>query len=237
MRIAQFEEQLSTGSGPGARWLKTDFHIHMPGSADYEYKGADALQQMAQKLRAGAYDVVVVLKHQEYPSPAELADLQRLVPNIKLLPAAEINVFVDAMGAKVAKDHFFHAIVVSDPDAGAAYSYPLERAKRELSYRNGDYPAGFTSSILDVGRFLQKEGALFIPAHLHQSKPPHHSRSIDDIYEDEAFLRFIRDGAFSALEVRQISTAAVFVVNRNRLSAVLLPVAAAPGPLSWPATP
>lgn len=61
-----------------------------------------------------------------------------------------------------------------------------------------------------MGHFFREEGALFIPAHLHQAKPAENSRSIDDIYDDEAFLGFIRDGAFDALEVRDPTTARFF---------------------------
>ena len=69
-------------------------------------------------------------------------------------------------------------------------------------YKTGEYPARFRSSILDLGKFFRKNGALFIPAHLHQSKSPENSRSIDDLYDDDTFLGFIADGAFDALEVR-----------------------------------
>ena len=226
MRIEQFKRQLLKDSrGSGAKWLKVDCHVHMPGSDDYEYRGEDAMQKLGEALTTTNRDIAVILKHQEYPRSDELAALQRFAPKTTLLPGAEINVFVDMMGAKVAKDHFFHAIVVADPNASAGYTFALEKAKQELSYRHGDYPAGFTSSIADVGRFFRGHGCLFIPAHLHQSKPPQNSRSIDDIYEDEAFLRFIDEHTFSALEVRQLTTADFFDGEHYTATGVRIPQA------------
>jgi hypothetical protein len=61
-----------------------------------------------------------------------------------------------------------------------------------------------------VGQHFREKGALFIPAHLHQSKTPENSRSVDDLYNDDAFLSFIKDKAFDALEVRQKQTAVFF---------------------------
>ncbi len=211
MQVKEFLKQLAKkANGAGARWLKTDFHVHMPGSSDYEYGEIDATSLLGGQLTELGYDVAVVLKHQEFPSPAELEALQAEAPNTALLPGAEINVFVDTMSAKVGKDHFFHAIVIADPDDPSGYGFGLEKAKKALNYATSDYPSGFKSSIVDVGRMLRDEGALFIPAHLHQGKKPHKSRSIDDIYNDDAFLGFIREAAFNALEVRDLATASFF---------------------------
>ena len=211
MQVKEFLKQLAKkANGAGARWLKTDFHVHMPGSSDYEYGEIDATSLLGGQLTELGYDVAVVLKHQEFPSPAELEALQAEAPNTALLPGAEINVFVDTMSAKVGKDHFFHAIVIADPDDPSGYGFGLEKAKKALNYATHDYPSGFKSSIVDVGRMLRDEGALFIPAHLHQGKKPHKSRSIDDIYNDDAFLGFIREAAFNALEVRDLATASFF---------------------------
>ena len=116
------------------------------------------------------------------------------------------------MFKKVAKDHFFHAIVVANPHSD--WGYLLSKAKEKLSVRGSGYPSGFDSSIRDVANFFLSEGA-FIPAHLHQSKAPHTSRSIDDIYDDETFLGLIASGAFSALEVRERATAEFFDGTRK----------------------
>ena len=111
---------------------------------------------------------------------------------------------------KIGKDYFFHSIVAIDPRDPGDYGYVLRSAIKELHYRDSDYPAGFRSTVSDVGRYFRKNGALFIPAHLHQSKAPENSRSVDDLYSDDAFLGFIEDKAFDALEVRQKQTAEFF---------------------------
>ncbi|MGE3872933.1 MAG: AAA family ATPase [Parvibaculaceae bacterium] len=199
--------------GPGARWVKADFHIHLPTSSDYEYRDADAYEKLGSELRN--YGYAVILKHEEFPTRDELTKLKAHCPNTTLIPGAEINVIVDALSKKIGKDYFFHCIVAVDPDSEGDYGYLLRRAKDELTYRPGDYPAGFRSSIVDVARFFRDNGAIFIPAHLHQAKAPENSRSIDDVYDDDAFLDFVKERNFTALEVRLKSTAGFFSGNEK----------------------
>ena len=216
MTIADFKRQLAkTEFGPGAAWLKADFHIHEPGSSDYEFNEADAALELVRAIRDGGYRFVVVLKHQEFPSRQELDALQKHCPDTLLVAGAEINVFVDALFKKIGKDYFFHCIVAVDPKSATPFDYILHKAKENFLYKPSAYPAGFHSNIVELGKFFREQGALFIPAHLHQSKSPDKSRSIDDLYDDDAFLGFIRDGAFDALEVRQLSTAAYFTGNEK----------------------
>ena len=213
MTIPEFKRELANKSdriGPGAEWRRADFHVHFPTSHDYEYKGGDSFNRLAQELSAQQLDYAVLLKHQELPTREELAKLQQLCPRITLIPGAEINVLVDALFKKIGKDYFFHCIVAVDPRDLGDYSYVLRTAIEKYQYRDGEYPAGFRSSILDVGQHFREKGALFIPAHLHQSKPPENSRSVDDLYNDDAFLSFIKGKAFDALEVRQKQTAVFF---------------------------
>lgn len=225
MSIAEFRKHLKKGTGAGAAWLKADFHIHTPGSSDYEYKKEDAEQKLGETLRNGEYRFAVILKHQEFPTRDELKRLQEHCPHTTLIPGAEINVLVDALFKKIGKDYFFHCIVAVDPDSDVDFDFVLNTAKRTFSYRDGDYPAGFRSNILDIGRFFRKEGALFIPAHLHQSKSPENSRSIDDLYDDDAFLGFIRDEAFDALEVRDPNTATFFTGGVKTKEGSIIPAA------------
>ena len=138
----------------------------------------------------------------------ELARLQPYCPG--LIPGAEINVLVDALFKKIGRDYYFHCIVAADPDDSDEYGHILRTARDSLQYRPGAYPTGFRSSIVDVASEFRKAGALFIPAHLHQGKAPETSRSVDDLYDDDAFLGFIRDGAFDAVEVRDTKTAIFF---------------------------
>lgn len=196
--------------GPGAAWHKIDCHVHCPSSIDYEYSGADADELLGRALTDQGYSLAVILKHQEFPTRDELARLQKHCPRTTLIPGAEINVIVEALFKKIGKDYFFHCIVAVDPHDGD-FSYLLRMAQGEFTYRSGDYPAGFRSSILDVARFFREKGALFIPAHLHQARTPANSRSVDDLYDDDAFLGFVQDRAFDALEVRQRSTAHFFM--------------------------
>ena len=213
------------GVGPGASWCRADFHVHLPGSSDYSYREPDALQRLGSALEDGRYGIVVILKHQEFPTRKELAALQEHCPSVRLIPGAEINIIVDAVFKKIGKDYYFHAIVAVDPDGGGEYGYVLRKAQDALTYRPGDYPAGFRSSVLDLSRLMKEEGALFIPAHLHQAKEPETSKSIDDLYDDDAFLGFVREGAFDALEVRQSSTAAFFDGSKTTDEGIAIPPA------------
>ena len=198
MKVKEFEKKLKKlGKTNGGIFQKADFHIHSPESKDYEYKNPDAIEQLGQVLRENDYRFAIILDHQKITSRETLTELQKYCPKTRLIPGAEINVIVDTMFKKVSKDHFFHCIVAIDPQE-EDYNYVLRKAKDDLKYKNN----GFVSNIIEIGEFFIKEGAIFIPAHLHQSKPPHESRSIDDIYDDDAFLGFIHDNAFSAIEVR-----------------------------------
>ena len=100
--------------------------------------------------------------------------------------------------------------MAADPDDEDEYGHILRSARDKFHYRDSDYPAGFKSGIVDVATYFREVGALFIPAHLHQAKPAENSRSIDDLYDDDSFLGFVREGVFDALEVRQTETAVFF---------------------------
>lgn len=212
MSIAEFKKQLAKSAvNRGANWLKADFHVHAPGSSDYEYRGDDAFALLGAAIDQKECRFAIILKHQEFPTHEELTKLQKYCRRTTLIPGAEINVFVDALFKKIGKDYYFHCIVAVDPDGDRNYNYILTRAKETFRYReNESYPAGFTSAIVDIGKFFRERGAIFIPAHLHQGKSADTSRSIDDLYDDEAFLGFINEKAFDALEVRAPSTAAFF---------------------------
>jgi DNA repair ATPase RecN len=224
VRIDEFKKLLVSKSvSGGGEFMRTDFHVHLPGSDDYEYKGEDKFELMAKTLNDGNFRIAVVLKHQEFPQKHELDTLQKLCPKTLLIPGAEINVFVDALAKKVGKDYYFHCIVAADP--ASEWGYILHRAKEELTYRGEGYPSGFTSSITDVARQFTRLGALFIPAHLHQAVKPENSRSIDDVYDDDAFLGFVDSGTFTALEVRKSNTALFFDGTRKTNDGRQIPAA------------
>ncbi len=216
MNIVEFRKNLITlGHGPGAKWLKADFHVHLPTSHDYQYGGADAFARLGQTLEDARVSFAVVLKHESFATKAELSQLQQYCPAVTLIPGVEINVIVDTLFKKIGKDYFFHCIVAVDPDDPDEYGHVLRAARDKLQYREGAYPAGFRSSIVDVANHFREAGAIFIPAHLHQGKSADISRSVDDLYDDDAFLAFIVDGMFDALEVRERATAKFFDGNHN----------------------
>lgn len=224
MKVSEFEKNLKRfGKTNGGKFLRADFHIHSPKSADYEYKNGDAIERLGQVLREQEYGFAVILEHEKMPDKSLLMELQKHCPTTFLLPGAEINIFVDAIFKKVAKEYFFHCILIVDPKQDRDYEFILEKTKEKFTYKDKVYPSGFTSSIVDIGKFFIEEGALFIPAHLHQSKPPENSRSIDDIYDDTDFLNFIEDAAFSALEVRGITTAAFFIGGKKTTNGQIIP--------------
>ena len=211
MPIKEFRRNLERyGHGPGARWLKADFHVHLPTGHDYEYRSADAFERLGRALEDANLSFAVVLKHETFATKAELAELQQHCPRVKLIPGVEINVIVYALFKKIGKDYFFHCIVAVYPDDEDEYGYVLRAARDKFQYRDGDYPSGFRSSIVDVARHFREAGALFIPAHLHQGKSPENSRSVYDLYDDDAFLSFVSDGIFDAIEVREVATANFF---------------------------
>lgn len=199
--------------------------MHFPGSSDYKYKGADALEQLGKALDRARYGYAVVLKHNDFPTRKDLDDLRAHCSETTLIPGAEINVFVDAIAGKITKDYFFHCIVAVDPARSTDYGYELRRAKEELSYSDTD-AIGFHSNVGDVGRwFRERKGVLFMPAHLHQGKPIDESRSIDDLYDDGAFLKFVGEGVFDALEVRDPATARFFSGDKQTKDGLAIPKA------------
>lgn len=225
MRIEEFEVNLQKRSkSNGGVFKKADFHIHSPQSDDYKYKASDALEKLGQAIKSADYSFAVIVEHGRMPERALLSELSKYCPNTTLIPGAEINVYVDVMSKKVAKDHFFHCLVAVDPKQAVDYNFILSKAKEKFIFKEGkEGTAGFYSNILEIGSFFRQDGAIFVPAHLHQSKPPQTSRSIDDIYDDAAFLQFIQDGAFCALEVREASTANFFTGEEVTEGALPIP--------------
>src|SRR5688572_7686632 len=137
MIVNEFQKSLWKNSeNVGGTFKKADFHIHMPGSSDYEYTGGDAMELLAEAINKLQYSFVIVLEHQKFPDLGKVEALQKLCPNTCIIPGAEINVFVDALFKKVGKDYYFHCIVAVNPkQAIKDYNYILEDAKKNLGYR------------------------------------------------------------------------------------------------------
>ena len=195
--IQEFKKALrKNAKTAGASYQKVDLHVHMPASGDYEYKEPDAFDQLGNVLNTNHYNLAVLLQHENFPAPENLERIRNCCPSTTILAGAEINVFVDVLDKKVSKDHFFHCIVIADPDQFPDPGYLIHRAKEGLTFRDSLSPSGFISAIDDVAKLFLEQGALFIPAHLHQSRSPELSRSIDDIYSDDDFSWFCRARAF-----------------------------------------
>jgi hypothetical protein len=92
MPVSKFRQTLRTkGLGPGANWLKADFHVHLPTSHDYEYKGDDDFEFLGKALESAGLSFVILLKHQTFATKAELAKLQPYCPSVTLIPGVEID--------------------------------------------------------------------------------------------------------------------------------------------------
>ena len=76
LAIREFGKNLRTkGQGPGASWLKADFHVHLPTSHDYKYKGDDAFKCLGEALESAELNFAILLKHETFATKAELDQL------------------------------------------------------------------------------------------------------------------------------------------------------------------
>ena len=70
-QIQNFKRLLEKNSGSsGGQFCKADFHVHLPGSSDYEYRNEDAFEKMGQAITNLGLRVANVVKHQEFPRQA-----------------------------------------------------------------------------------------------------------------------------------------------------------------------
>src|SRR3954470_18924831 len=110
--IDEFEKKLTaTAKTYGGRSMRADFHLHSPTSHDYEYNATDVYDKLSEAINKTKLSYAVVLEHQDFPSESALEKIREKCPNTLIVPGAELNFFVDAMSAKVDKDHFYHVIV------------------------------------------------------------------------------------------------------------------------------
>ncbi len=131
-----------------------------------------------------------------------------------ILRGAELNIFVDAWGKpkeKVQKQAFFHLLVGFSPAMDA--DYWLTHLNQNFGYEersiSGNRIPGLTSRVDEICEELTEAGAIIIPAHLHKNRDAFKSRSVDDIYTDEEFLKLARK-YFTALEVTDPKTGEFF---------------------------
>ncbi len=212
--IDEFESTLSKHSKPSyAEWRPVDLHNHSPASFDYEGNTTGAVGAAISHLSTANVDVVMLTDHHTLPDQGFVDKVQRGTGKT-ILRGVELNIFVDAWGkpqSKVQKKPYFHLLVGFSPTTDADYWFKAVKQKcgheeREVS---GTNVPGLTSRVDEICDVLAESGAIIIPAHLHKSRDAFKSRSVDDIYVDEEFLKLVKNH-FTALEVTDPKTAEFF---------------------------
>ena len=216
MIVAEFEQELRRRSkSPYGRWHAVDLHNHSPADHDFQGDRNIALDEAADHLRQTQVDIVMFTDHEKLPDRQFTEELSQRSGRT-VLRGVELNIFVDAWNkpaGKIEKNIFFHLLVGFDPegqqDPDYWFTHLYKACSNELRDTGGAKVRGFTSSVDAVCEVLHEAGAIIIPAHLHTTRDPFRSRSIDDIYTDSEFLRLARD-RFTALEVTNLDTADFF---------------------------
>jgi len=215
-RVAEFEAELQRKAKPKfAYWHAIDLHNHTPDSEDYQYRAADVVDKMAEKINSAGLSVVMFTDHNQLPDAALVKQLADKTGRL-ILRGAELNVFVDAWTkppGKVDKNLFFHVLVGFDPASSQPPDYWMadirRHCKEEVRTSGGKELRGISASLDRLHEVLKDANAILIAAHLHSTHDAFKSRSIDDIYDDPAFLRHAREH-LTALEVTKETTAAFF---------------------------
>jgi hypothetical protein len=217
-QVADFQKELAKRFPGGyGRWFKVDLHNHSPSSFDYEDKSETAKDAIIAELKKPGKlpSVVMFTDHETLPSLEFCNHIQNHTGAL-ILRGVELNCFVDAYDKgpdKVGRNLYYHILVGFDPNGTHPPEYWLEEIYRECradSRSVGSRDArGVPATIAHLAEVLSDSGAFIIPAHLHSQHNSWKSRSIDDIYEDEQFLRDVKQH-FTAIEVTSQSTAAFF---------------------------
>ena len=214
--IEQFEKELDALSGASfGRWHAVDLHNHSPTSDDFQGNRDTAVDDAVQHLKQTPVDIVMFTDHGRLPDRGFTEEVANRSGKT-VLRGAELNVFVDAWAkptSKIEKNLFFHLLVGFDPEEHQGPDYWLAHLRKECNYEARDTDTnrveGFRASIDTICGILEESGAIIIPAHLHSKKDPFKSRSVDDIYTDQEFLRLAKN-RFTALEVTDLATADFF---------------------------
>ena len=184
-------------------------------SHDFQGDPKIALEEAAEHLQQTQVDIVMFTDHEKLLDRQFTEKLEQRSGKT-VLRGVELNMFVDAWAKpadKIEKHPFFHLLVGFDPNGQQDPDYWFTHLHKECSNESRDIGGtkvrGFTAPVDDVCKVLHNAGAIIIPAHLHSKRDPFRSRSIDDIYTDQQFLRFARDW-FTALEVTDLDTANFF---------------------------
>jgi hypothetical protein len=215
-RVADFDKELNMRARQSyGKWFKIDLHNHSPSSTDYKYKGGDVEQKIADSIIHNDLSVVMFTDHFSLPDQSSVAKLAERTGRL-ILRGVELNVFVDAFDkaeGKVTKDWFYHLLVGFDPEGRYPPDYWLQEIYRSCNLEErpsgGAQIRGLSSTPEELAKVLKEAGAIVIPAHLHTTRDPQTSRSVDDIYSDPVFLRHV-EKVFTALEVTDPQTATFF---------------------------
>ena len=219
--VADFEKQLIKQAGRRfAQWRQIDLHNHTPASFDYRGNKASALDDTAEVINKKGLSVVMFTDHACLPDPAFIDALRARTPNL-ILRGTELNVAVDAWGKpteKVGKNVYFHLLIGFKPGVSQSEDFWLQKIYHDCGEQEIDCGGrklkAIEKSLDHLVESLTNSEAILIPAHLHSGKEAYKSRSIDDIYMDESFLKFAREH-LTALEVSKQSTATFFAGDRE----------------------
>lgn len=74
----------------GSEWRRWDLHLHTASSYDYEYKGADCDEILAQKLQDNNIAAVAITDHFVIDK-GRIINLRKLCPNIVFFPGVELR--------------------------------------------------------------------------------------------------------------------------------------------------
>ena len=74
----------------GSEWRRWDLHLHTASSYDYEYKGADCDEILAQKLQDNSIAAVAITDH-FIIDKKRIEHLKELAPNIVFFPGVELR--------------------------------------------------------------------------------------------------------------------------------------------------
>lgn len=206
--------------GPGASWIRADFHFHTPASDDHKY-GSATYEQIAEKLAASGIDAVFVTDHNEWRGIASLASaVARLGLKTKVYPGAELSVRAAAarIGDGLAKEdlkirpYFFHCLALLPPSNSVDNQFQAlvtNGLKNPEVLQAKPTERKLVQPLEEVAKSVREWGGVLLPAHFHQGKPPATSRSFDDIYCDELAIEQLH-ACFDAIGIRDAFQAGFF---------------------------
>ncbi|MCC3688426.1 PHP domain-containing protein [Bacillus cereus] len=140
----------------GARWYKTDLHLHTPESKCFIDKGVTAAKWVERCIEQGL-NCVAVTDHNTGGYIDEIKDAAQGT-NLTVFPGVEVT----------CSDSKVHILVLFDVDKGTKdVNHFLARLKLNIDMY-GQQDAKVNMGVLDVIKEAQEVGAIAIPAHIDQ---------------------------------------------------------------------